>query len=125
MTQAEKKLLKKWCTRQIEFFSLAKMQNKMECKNTRIWPNPYTRSNNIAGAPIEIVEFGVRCIKQKIAFQGFRFKTDPESGQLVAAQILYSHGFSSSVITILGHTDKGMKKLMLPPGEKLATIATK
>ena len=64
-------------------------------------------------------DFGVRLLKQKLKFEGFRFKKHPETQITTAAQILFSHGFASPVMLVDGETDEDMQTLRLKPGQTL------
>ena len=64
-------------------------------------------------------DFGVRLLKQKLKFEGFRFKEHPETQITTALQILFSHGFASPVMLVDGETDEDMQTLRLKPGQTL------
>ena len=64
-------------------------------------------------------DFGVRQLKQKLKFEGVRFKKHPETQITTAAQILFSHGFASAVMLVDGETDEDMQTLRLKPGQTI------
>ena len=69
--------------------------------------------------PNDWFDFGVRQLKQKFEFEGFRFKKHPETQITTAGQILFSHGFASAVMLVDGETDEDMQTLRLKPGQTL------
>ena len=64
-------------------------------------------------------DFGVRLLKQKLKFEGVRFKKHPETQFTTALQILFSHGFASAVMLVDGETDEDMQTLRLKPGQTI------
>lgn len=77
-----------------------------------MWPNPWSSTANISGLPFDHLYLGVKLLREKAAFEGFRYKLDPKTGYLLALQTLYSN-FSSPIMMLEGETDKDMKTVRL------------
>lgn len=71
------------------------------------WP-PIASKEMIEGIPAPLFEYAVRKAKQKLKVKGFRFKLEPQTQVLTAAQILFTHGYKSDVLLLDRETQDNM-----------------